>query len=97
MQRRLQRHQGGHGPGRSLGVGVNDPPLSLIISWFEQKAVAVLLTLLHLGIKDIRLGPNLPGFVSPNVLSLLVEKYDLKPTGTVEEDMAAILQPVGAS
>lgn len=71
--------------------GVNDLPLSLIISWFEQKAVAVLLTLLHLGIKDIRLGPNLPAFVTPNVLKVLVEGYDLKPTGRPEADLAAIL------
>ena len=60
---------------------VNDLPLSLIISWFEQKAVAVLLTLLHLGVKGIKLGPNLPAFVTPNVLRLLVETYDLGPIG----------------
>lgn len=61
--------------------GVNDLPLTLVISWFEQKAVAVLLTLLSLGVKGIRLGPALPAFVSPNVLKLLVEKFDLGPIG----------------
>jgi len=61
--------------------GVNDLPLTLCISWFEQKAVAVLLTLLHLGVKGIRLGPALPAFVTPNVLNILVEKFDLMPTG----------------
>lgn len=78
----------------AFGVGVNELPLSLIISWFEQKAVAVLLTLLYLGIKNIRLGPNLPAFVSPNVLQVLVEQYQLKPTQTVESDLKAILEPV---
>ncbi len=62
--------------------GVNDLPLTLVISWFEQKAVAVLLTLLSLGVKGIRLGPALPAFVSPNVLKLLVEKFDLGPIGS---------------
>lgn len=71
---------------------VNDLPLSLVLSWYEQKAVAVLLTLLYLGIKDIRIGPTLPAFVSPNVLNLLVEKFGLKPIGDVEADLAAILQ-----
>jgi hydroxylamine reductase len=71
--------------------GVNDLPLSLVISWFEQKAVAILLTLLHLGITDIRLGPSLPAFVSPNVLNVLVEKFEIKPIGAVQEDLAAML------
>ena len=62
--------------------GVNDLPLNLVISWFEQKAVAVFLTLLHLGVKGIRLGPALPAFITPNVLNMLVEKYDVKPIGT---------------
>ena len=75
----------------AFGVGVNDLPLSLVISWFEQKAVAVLLTLLFLGIKDIRLGPNLPAFVSPNVLTKLVEAFALKPTGLPAEDLKVIL------
>ena len=71
--------------------GVNDLPLSLILSWFEQKAVAILLTLLHLGVKDIRLGPSLPAFVTPDVLGVLVEKFDIKPIGEVKEDLAATL------
>lgn len=71
--------------------GVNDLPLSMIISWYEQKACAILLTLLHLGIKDIRLGPTLPAFVSPNVLNVLVEKFNIMPISTPEEDLNAIL------
>ncbi len=71
--------------------GVNDLPLSMIISWYEQKAVAILLTLLHLGIKDIRLGPSLPAFVSPNVLNVLVENFNIMPIGTPEDDLKAIL------
>ena len=70
---------------------MNDLPLSLVLSWFEQKAVAILLTLLHLGIKDIRLGPSLPAFVTPEVLDVLVEKFDIKPITTVKEDLAATL------
>lgn len=73
--------------------GVNDLPLSMIISWYEQKAVAVLLTLLHLGVRNIRLGPTLPAFITPNVLQVLSEKFNLMPIGTVEDDLAAILQP----
>ncbi|MBW1990809.1 MAG: hydroxylamine reductase [Deltaproteobacteria bacterium] len=75
----------------AFGVGVNDLPLSLIISWYEQKAVAILLTLLHLGIKNIRLGPSLPAFVTPNVLDVLVKNFDIKPITTPEEDLKAIL------
>lgn len=71
--------------------GVNDLPLSIILSWYEQKAVCVLLTLLALGIKNIRLGPTLPAFVSPNVLSYLVEQFGIAPTTTPEEDLKAIL------
>ena len=71
--------------------GVNDLPLSLIISWYEQKAVAVLLTLLFLGFKNIKLGPTLPAFVSENVLNILVEKFQIQPIRTVEEDMGEIL------
>jgi hydroxylamine reductase len=72
--------------------GVNDLPLSLILSWYEQKAVAILLTLLHLGITDIRLGPTLPAFVSPNVLGVLVENFSIKPiAATPAEDLEAIL------
>ena len=72
-------------------VGVNELPLSLIISWYEQKAVAVLLTLLHLGIKDIRLGPSLPAFMTPDVRQHISDTFDLKPITTPEEDLAAIL------
>ena len=72
--------------------GVNDLPLSLVVSWYEQKAVAILLTLLHLGIKNIKLGPSLPAFVSPNVLKLLVEKFNISPVGNVDEDLAAMLK-----
>jgi len=71
--------------------GVNDLPLSMIISWYEQKACAILLTLLYLGIKDIRLGPSLPAFVSPNVLNVLVDKFNIMPIQTPEEDLQAIL------
>ncbi len=71
--------------------GVNDLPLSLVLSWYEQKAVAILLTLLALGIKDIRLGPSLPAFVSPNVLDVLVKNYNIKPVTTPDEDLKAIL------
>ena len=75
----------------AIGCGVNDLPLSLVLSWYEQKAVSVLLTLLHLGIKNIRLGPTLPAFVSPNVLNFLVENYGIAPISTPEEDLKAIL------
>lgn len=71
--------------------GVNDLPLSFILSWYEQKAVAILLTLLHLGVKNIRLGPTLPAFVTPPVLDVLVEKFNIMPITTAEEDLAAIL------
>ena len=75
----------------AFDCGVNDLPLSLIVSWYEQKAVAILLTLLHLGIKNIRLGPSLPAFITPNVLNVLVEKFAIKPVGTVDEDLAEML------
>lgn len=71
--------------------GVNDLPLSMVLSWYEQKAVCILLTLLHLGIKNIYLGPSLPAFVSPNVLSFLVENYNISPISTPEEDLKKIL------
>ena len=71
--------------------GVNDLPLSLILSWYEQKACAILLTLLHLGIKNIRLGPSLPTFVTPTVLNVLVEKFNIAPTTDVESDLKAAL------
>jgi len=70
---------------------VNSLPLSLIVSWYEQKAVAILLTLLHLGIKDIRLGPSLPAFVSKAVLDVLVENFNIMPISTPEQDLQAIL------
>ncbi len=76
---------------QAFGCGVNDLPLSLILSWYEQKACAILLTLLHLGIKNMRLGPTLPAFVTPNVLNVLVEKFSIKPISTVDEDMKAAL------
>ena len=72
--------------------GVNDLPLSMVLSWYEQKAVCVLLTLLYLGIKDIRLGPTLPAFVSPNVLNYLVENFGIAPITTPEEDLKQMLQ-----
>ena len=75
----------------AFDTDVNSLPLSLIISWYEQKAVAILLTLLALGIKDIRLGPSLPAFMTENVLNYLVENYDIKPISTPEEDLEAIL------
>lgn len=70
---------------------VNSLPLSMILSWYEQKAVAILLTLLYLGIKNIRLGPSLPAFISPNVLNILVENYGIKPITTAEQDLKEIL------
>ena len=70
---------------------VNDLPLSLILSWYEQKAVAILLTLLHLGIKNIYLGPTLPAFISPNVLKFLVDNYNITPIRNPEADLAKIL------
>ena len=75
----------------AFGCGVNDLPLSMILSWYEQKAVCILLTLLHLGIKNIRLGPTLPAFISPNVLNFLVEKFGIAPITTPEEDLKEIL------
>jgi len=76
---------------KAFNCGVNDLPLSLVLSWYEQKAVCILLTLLHLGIKNIRLGPSLPAFISPAVLKVLVDKFGVKPITTPKEDMAAIL------
>ena len=75
----------------AFNCGVNELPLSMILSWYEQKAVAILLTLLFLGIKDIRLGPSLPAFVSPNVLDVLVKNFGIKPIATPDEDLKAIL------
>jgi len=74
-----------------FGVGVNDLPLSIVLSWYEQKAVSILLTLLHLGIKNIRLGPSLPAFITPNILAVLVKNFNIMPTTSAEEDLKAIL------
>jgi hydroxylamine reductase len=76
---------------KAFDCDVNDLPLSLILSWFEQKAVAVLLTLFHLGIKNIRLGPSLPAFITPNVLKVLQDNYNIQPITTPEADIKAIL------
>jgi len=76
---------------KAFGVEVNDLPLSMILSWYEQKAVAILLTLLYLGIKNIRLGPSLPAFITPNVLKILVDKFNIMPISTPEEDIKATL------
>lgn len=72
---------------------VNELPLSMVLSWYEQKAVCILLTLLHLGIKNILLGPTLPAFISPNVLDILVKNYNIMPTSTPDEDLEKILGP----
>ena len=71
--------------------GINDLPLSIILSWYEQKAVAILLSLLSLGVKNIHLGPSLPAFVTPNILNFLVENFAIKPITTPDEDLKAIL------
>ena len=76
---------------KAFNCGVNDLPLSLVLSWYEQKAVCILLTLLHLGIQDMRLGPTLPAFVTPPVLQVLVDKFGIKPTTTPDEDLKAML------
>lgn len=76
---------------KALNCGVNDLPLSLALSHLEQKAAAVLLTLLNMGVKNIRLGPSLPAYVTPNVLNVLVEKFNLMPTGKVEDDIQNIM------
>ena len=76
----------------AFGCSVNELPLSFVLSWYEQKAVCILLTLLHLGIKNIRLGPSLPAFVSPDILNFLVENYQIAPITTPEEDIKALLK-----
>jgi hydroxylamine reductase len=76
---------------KAFNIGVNELPLSMILSWYEQKAVAILLTLLHLGIKGIRLGPSLPAFLTPNILNTLVNNFDIKPITTPDQDLKAIL------
>jgi hydroxylamine reductase len=76
----------------AFNVPVNDLPLSLVLSWYEQKAVAVLLSLLYLGIKNIRIGPSLPAVITPNILKVLVEKFNIMPTANAEEDLKAIMK-----
>ena len=76
----------------AFGCGVNELPLSMVLSWYEQKAVCILLTLLHLGIRNIRLGPTLPAFLSPNVRNFLVETFQIAPITTPEEDIKALLK-----
>ena len=75
----------------AFNCSVNELPLSIVLSWYEQKAVCILLTLLHLGIKNIKLGPTLPAFVSPNVLNYLVENFNIAPISTPEQDLKEIL------
>ena len=75
----------------AFNCGVNDLPLTMVLSWYEQKAVCILLTLLHLGIQNMRLGPTLPAFIGPNVLNVLVEKFNIAPVGTPEEDLKVML------
>lgn len=72
--------------------GVNDLRLTIVLSWYEQKAVCILLTLLSLGIKNIYVGPSIPAFFSSNVLDVLVDKFSIKPTTTVEDDLKTILK-----
>jgi len=73
-------------------VSVNDLPLSIVLSWYEQKAVAILLSLLYLGIKDIRIGPSLPAFITPNILKVLVDKFNIMPIKTADEDLKAMME-----
>lgn len=76
---------------KAFNCGVNELPLTLVLSWFEQKAVAILLTLLHLGVKNIRIGPTAPAFLTPNVLKVIQDNYNLKLVTTPEEDLKEIL------
>jgi hydroxylamine reductase len=82
---------------KAFNTDVNGLPLSFVISWFEQKAVAVLLTLLHLGVKNIHLGPHLPAFATPNMLDMLVKTFNLTPTGNATIDLASMLGPKKAA
>ena len=75
----------------AFGCGVNELPLTMVLSWYEQKAVSILLTLLSLGIKNIYLGPTLPAFVSPSVLNYLVDNFNISPISTPDEDLKKIL------
>ena len=74
-----------------FGVGINDLSLSLVLFWYEQKVVAILLTLLYLGLKDIRLGSSLPAFITPNIFDLLVKNFSIIPIKSAEKDLKAIL------
>jgi hydroxylamine reductase len=76
----------------AFNVPINDLPLSLVLSWYEQKAVAILLSLLYLGVKNIRIGPSLPAFITPNILKVLVEKFNIMPITTAEADLKAIMK-----
>jgi hydroxylamine reductase len=76
----------------AFNVNINDLPLSLILSWYEQKAIAILLSLLYLGIKDIRIGPSLPAFITPNILKILITKFNIMPIKTAEQDLKDIMQ-----
>ena len=79
----------------ALGLeDINELPISYDIAWYEQKAIIVLLALLALGVKHIRLGPTLPAFLSPGVRDVLVKHFDIRPIGTVEEDLASIVQGI---
>ena len=75
----------------AFGVGVNELPLSIVLSWYEQKAVCILLTLLSLGIRNIHIGPSLPAFLSPGVLDVLVRQFGLTPISTPEADLKKLL------
>ena len=77
---------------KAFDCGINDLPLTLVLSWYEQKAVCILLTLLHLGMKHIYLGPTLPAFLSPNILDYLVKNFEIHPITTPEHDLAEILK-----
>jgi hydroxylamine reductase len=76
----------------AFNCGVNDLPLTLVVSWYEQKAVSILLSLLYLGLKNILLGPSLPAFISPNVLNYLVENFGIKPVSSPGADLEAVLK-----
>jgi len=75
----------------AFGVGINELPLTMVLSWYEQKAVCILLTLLSLGIKNIYIGPSIPAFISPNILNVIVEKFNLTPISNPDEDLKKIL------
>ena len=77
---------------KALNCSVNDLPLSLALSHLEQKAAAVLVTLLHMGVKNIRLGPSLPAYITPGILDVLVQNYNIMPTGDVATDIESMMQ-----